>query len=106
MVLLKGSPMDLRLVCFVHPIDVDAHPSVLPGHRWAVMMGIGAPSDLPRCANAGWAPDAKSAEAEGDQNLATAVRVLQFYGLPAEYGGVIHLDQDPIPAGADRVSFI
>lgn len=93
------------LTCLVHPIDAEAHPTS-PGWRWAVMVGDGPPDNLDRCANAGWAPDARSAELEGDQNGATATRAMQILGLPAQYRGVVHLDRDPIPAGADRLNFL
>jgi hypothetical protein len=91
------------LSCLVHPIDTAAHPTVPPGWRWAVMVGQGAAGDLSRCANAGWCPSAATAEQEGDQNAATATRVLHILGVPASYGGVFHLDHDPIPAGGDRL---
>lgn len=94
------------LICYVHPVDPKAHPTIPPGFRWAVMVGQGAPSDVDRCANAGWAPDARSAEMEGDQNAATAARATQLAGLDARYGGVIHLGYDPIPPGADRLNFL
>jgi hypothetical protein len=96
----------ILLSCVVHPIDVDAHPTVPPGYRWAVMVGQGAPSDVQRCANAGWAPSAAAAEAEGDQNAATATRAMQLTGALARYGGVIRLDYDPIPAGGDRLNTV
>jgi hypothetical protein len=92
------------LICLVHPVDPQAQPTVPPGFRWAVMLGPGL--DLDMCANAGWAPDARAAEAEGDQNAATATRVLQLIGFRARYGGVKHLDHDPIPPGADRINLV
>lgn len=95
----------ILLVTVVHPIDVEAHPTVPPGWRWAAMVGEGAFSDMDRCANAGWCPTEGEAVAEGDQNAATAVRALRLSGVPVEYRGVIHLDHDPIPPGGDRVSF-
>jgi hypothetical protein len=91
------------LTCFVHPVNTDAHPGIPPGWRWAVMVGPCAPSDVERCANAGWAPSAEQATAEGDQNAATATRALQLVGVHGRYGAPIRLDYDPIPAGADRV---
>lgn len=94
------------LICYVHPIDVELHRTVPPGYRWAVMVGPGSPSDVDRCANAGWAPDARTAEAEGDQNAATAARAAQLLGLPVRYAGVQHLDYDPIPPGADQLNTV
>ena len=96
----------ILLSCLVHPIDVKAHPTQPPGFRWAVMVGVGPDDDLDRCVNAGWCPTRQSAEAEGDQNAATAARVLQLAGLPGRYGGVRHTDHDPIPAGRDRVNIL
>lgn len=89
---------------FVHPIDTAAHPSVPPGFRWAVMVGDVEPADMDRSANAGWCPTAQEAAAEGDQNAATAARVLQLLGLDVRYPGVRHLDHDPVPAGHDRIN--
>lgn len=94
------------LKCVLHPINVEAHPSVPPGFRWAVMVGDVDPADTARCANAGWCPTAAEAEAEGDQNAATATRTLQLLGIDAGYTGVTRLASDPIPAGADRLNII
>lgn len=91
------------LVCFVHPIDTAAHPTVPAGFRWAASTGPN-PADLSRIANAGWCPTAAEAEAEGDQNAATATRALQLCGVEARYGGVHHLTYDPVPAGTDAVN--
>jgi hypothetical protein len=94
------------LKCVLHPINVQAHPTVPPGFRWAVMVGDADPADTARCANAGWCPTAVEAEAEGDQNAATATRALQLLGIDARYAGVTRLASDPIPAGADRLNLI
>jgi hypothetical protein len=93
------------LTTVVHPIDVETHPSVPPGYRWAVMLGPD-PTDMDRCANAGWCPTRGEAEREGDQNAATATRALQLVHALARYGGVHHLDHDPIPTGGDRLNFL
>lgn len=94
------------LTVVVHPIDTDAHPTNPPGYRWALMVGDGPAGQLERCANAAWAPTRAEAETEGDRNGASATRVLQMLGTPARYGGVQHLDHDPIPAGEDRLNII
>lgn len=94
------------LICYVHPTDPLAHQTVPPGFRWAVMVGPGSPADVDRVANAGWAPDARSAELEGDQNGATATRVLHLLGVEARYAGVQHITYDPIPPGADRLNML
>lgn len=88
----------------VHPVDVDAHPTVPPGFRWAVMVGQAPDGDLRACANAGWCPTRAEAEAEGDRNAATATRALHIFGISAGYSGVSYVDVDPIPAGADRIN--
>lgn len=95
----------LLVTCIVHPIDAEAHSTIPAGWRWAVMIGEGAPSDVDRCANAGWAPTAAGATAQGDQNAATATRALQLAGMDGRYAGAIRLHHDPIPAGADRINF-
>lgn len=94
------------LTVVVHPIDTAAHPTVPPGYRWALMVGDGPAEQVERCANGGWAPTLSEARAEGDQNGASATRVLQMVGQPARYGGVQELDHDPIPAGADRINAV
>jgi hypothetical protein len=94
----------ILLRCYVHPIDTRTRSTVPPGFRWAVHVGGGPADDPDRCANAGWCPTAREAEAEGDQNAATATRVLHILGQPARYLGVAHLDSDPIPPGADQLN--
>ena len=94
------------LKCVVHPIDTAAHHSVPPGFRWAVMVGDVDPADTARCANAGWCPTVGEAQAEGDQNAATAVRAAQLLGLDVHYLGVTRLTGDPIPPGADRLNIV
>jgi hypothetical protein len=94
------------LSVLVHPINTAAHPTIPPGYRWALMVGGGPPDDLSRCANAGWAPSKQAATAEGDQNGASATKALRIAGLDAAYRGVVELDTDPIPAGADLITTI
>lgn len=95
------------LTVVVHPIDTAAHPTNPPGYRWALMLGGAAQANqMDRCANAHWAPTRAEAETEGDRNGASATRVLQMLGTEARYGGVEHLQYDPIPAGADRLNFV
>jgi len=94
------------LTCIVHPINTEAHPTVPSGFRWAVMVGDVDPADMERCANAGWCPTAGEAQAEGDQNAATAARVMQLLGIHATYGGVTRLASDPIPPNADKLNLI
>ncbi len=96
----------VRLTVVVHPINTEAHPTIPPGYRWALMLGDGPPADLDRCANAHYAPSRQAAELEGDRNGASAIRALQMLGYAARYGGVQHLDHDPIPAGGDRLNFV
>jgi hypothetical protein len=99
------SPVVL-LTTIVHPIDTGRHPTVPAGFRWAVMLGDGPHSDLNLCANAGWAPTAREAEREGDQNAATATRAMQIAGADARYRGVVHIDSDPIPREGDLLQFV
>lgn len=94
-----------HVTVYVHPINVQAHPTVPPGWRWAVVVGGRPPSDVEHTANAGWAPDQRSALLEGEQNAATAVRALRLLGVPATFSAQA-LDADPIPAGADRLHFV
>lgn len=93
--------LEPRLVLVVHPVDTEAHPTVPPGFRWAVVVG-GRPADVEHTANAGWAPDQRAALIEGEQNAATALRSLRMLGVPVEFGQLT-LDYDPIPAGHDKI---
>jgi hypothetical protein len=87
----------------VHPIDVEKHPSVPPGWRWAVMAGAGTPAtDLALCANAGWEPTEYEAWLTGETVGAAAVKVMRMHGVPAQYSK-LPLASDPIPAGGDRL---
>lgn len=94
------------LTVLVHPIDTAAHPTSLPGFRWALMLGDGPPSDVDMCANAHWTKTRAEAETEGDRNGASVTRVLQMLGVLAQYRGVVFLDHDPIPAHESRLNFI
>lgn len=94
----------LRL--FVYPVDTAKFPTIPPGFVWVLMVGDVPPEFPDRAANAHWAATREAAEQEGDKALASAVRVLQMVGQPGRYGGVTHIDYDPIPAGHDRVNFV
>jgi hypothetical protein len=94
------------LKCVIHPIDTAAHPTVAPGFRWVVMLGDVDPADTAWCANAGWCPTVGEAQAEGDQNAATAARAMQLLGIDVRYAGIHRLASDPIPPGADRLNVI
>lgn len=86
----------------VHPIDTAVHPTVPPGWRWAVMLGDGSPSDMDRCANAGWCPSRGEASLEGEMVAVTATKALRAFGVPVSLR-TLTLDSDPIPAGGDRI---
>ena len=81
-------------------------PTIPPGYRWVVKIGTSPDDDLRAEANAGWCPTLTAAEAEGDQNAATATRVLQMLGVDARYGGVRHLDHNPLPPGVNRLNTV
>lgn len=87
----------------VHPIDTEAHPTVPPGWRWAVMLGAAPLEDMDACANAGWCPTEREAWLEGEMVAVAVAKALRAYGVPADYR-TLALERDPIPAGADRVS--
>lgn len=95
--------LDPQVTLVIHPIDTAAHPTVPPGWRWAVQLGGTRPSDTDGCVNAGWCPSQREASLEGEQVSVTVVKALRAYGIPAAFA-VLQLDNDPIPAGADRVS--
>lgn len=88
------------VVLVVHPIDTAAHPMTPPGWRWAVMLGVGAFSDLARCPNAGWCPTQHEAMSEGEMVAVTVVKALRMVGLPVDYR-VTQTPVDPIPPGGD-----
>jgi hypothetical protein len=91
-----------QVTLVVHPVDTQAHPTVPTGWRWAVVVGGRPPSDVKHTANAGWAPDERTALLEGEQNAATAVRALRLFGV-AVTAGTLTLDHDPIPPGHDQI---
>lgn len=70
------------------------------------MVGDADPADTARCANAGWCPTAGDAQAEGDQNAATAARAMQLLGVDVRYAGVTRLASDPIRPGADQLNIV
>lgn len=94
-----------EVALYVHPIDTARHPTVPPGWRWAVHAGGGPPTDMRRCANAGWCPDERLALAEGEQCAAAAVQTLRVFGIPAGLR-TVRMQSDPIPAGEDRVQIL
>lgn len=78
----------------VHPIDVDAHPTIPPGYRWAV--GLDG-----HTLNAGWEPSRSSAAMAGEAAGVCAVRAAILCGADVSLK-TIHLGHDPIPASADH----
>ena len=96
-----------KVVVGVHPIDVGVHPTCPPGWRWCVMVGDGGWDEVvERCANAGWAPDRADAIRLGDTAGVTVCEAMRLLGVGLQWGGVIVLDHDPIPAEADHVPLI
>lgn len=95
------------ITLIVHPINTDAHPTIPPGWRWAVMVGDRVAGfrldDMRRCANAGWCPTQSAALLEGEMVAVAVAKGLRISGVatPME---TRHLDFDPIPAGADEIS--
>lgn len=89
---------------FVHPIDSSLRPDQ-NGWRWAVHLDDD-PTSLRWCVNAGHGVDQRDAELIGDVNGATLTRGLSMSGRSVSYGGIVVLDYDPVPAGADVVSFV
>jgi len=103
MVLLSPDVLIPGVTLVVHPIDVEAHPTVPDGWRWAVMAGAGTPPAATRfCCNAGWCPTLDEALVEGEMVAAAAVKALRLFGIGATYS-LLRLDRDPIPAGEDRL---
>lgn len=96
----------ILLRVFVYPVDTAQRPTIPPGFVWVLMVGDVPPEFPDRAANAHWAATREDAEREGDKVLASAVRVLQMVGQQGHYGGVTHIDYDPIPADYDRVNFV
>ena len=96
-----------KIVVGVHPIDTQVHPTYPPGWRWCVMVGDGAWSEtLERCANAGWAHDREEAIRLGDLAGVTVCEAFRLLGGGLQWGGVIVLDHDPIPAENDNEPLI
>jgi hypothetical protein len=92
------------ITLYVHPIDAVLRPDQA-GWRWAVHLDD-QPSSLTWCVNAGHAADRREAVALGDMCAATLARGLSMSGRSVGYAGVVVLDSDPVPAGADTVSFV
>jgi hypothetical protein len=90
------------VVVYVHEIDTAAHPTIVPGWRWAVMVGGRPPHDLDFCANSGWAPDRKTALIDGEQVGVAAARAARMFGVPCDYKVAV-IGHDPIPPGEDRL---
>lgn len=87
----------------VHPIDVNAHPSVPSGYRWAVHVGDDFTNLDPRwCLNAGWEPTVQTAAIAGEAAAVCAARVARRLGQPAEVR-TFHLLTDPT-GGRDPIS--
>lgn len=61
---------------FIHPIDTSRYPATQPGWRWCVQLN-GDPADHRAWLNAGWAPDAKEAQAIGEMVGVTVARGFQ-----------------------------
>jgi hypothetical protein len=96
------------ITLIVHPINTDAHPTVPPGWRWAVMVGEGPSGrarldDMRRCAEARWCPTQSEAALEGEMVAVAVAKALRMCGVPVA-GEARPLDFDPIPAGADTIS--
>lgn len=91
-----------KVTLLVHPVDTEAHPTVPPGFRWAVMLGDGRDDDMSRCAEARWCPTEYEASFEGEMVAVAVAKALRAYGIPVEMQKT-RLDHDPIPAGADRL---
>lgn len=92
-----------RITVVVHPIDTNVHSTTPAGWRWAVMVGHASHHDIDHCANAAWAPNKAEAELEGEHAGVAACKAARMFGVPCEWGGVIVLEHDPIPAGGDRL---
>lgn len=96
----------ILLRVYVYPVDTTQRTDIPPGFVWMLMVGDVPPDSMDRAANAHWHPTREAAEIEGDRALASAVRVLQMVGQPGRYGGVTHIDYNPVPAGYDRLQTV
>lgn len=96
----------ILLRVFIYPVDPVKRPTIPPGFIWMLMVGDVPPEYPDKAANAAWQATREAAEVEGDRALASAVRVLQMVNQPGHYGGVTHLDYDPVPAEFDAVHFV
>lgn len=96
-----GLMVFLRLV--THAVDTTSHPTVPAGWRWAVMVGDVPHDDMSHCANAGWQPDSRGAEFEGEMVAVAVAKAMRISGLDVRTE-VTRLDYDPIPADGDTVA--
>lgn len=99
MVRVRALPV---ITIFVHPVDVEIHPTYPPGYRWAVHLGVGQPSSLKRCMQAGHCGTLREAQLAGDSHAAAIYRTLYSFGIDVNLKQEI-LDIDPIPAEADSI---
>jgi len=88
------------VIVWIHPINVNEHPSYRPGYRWAVHAGGNAPSDLRFCCNAGREDSLQDAQMVGESHGVAACKASRIFGVPTRYF-VRVIDWDPIPASAD-----
>lgn len=95
-----------KVVIGVHPINITAHPTYPPGFRWCVMIGDGAWDDLDRCVQAGHQYDRVTAALVGDTVGVAVAEAFRRFAMPLQYGGVIHLEHDPIPAAHDFLPLV
>lgn len=94
-----------EVTLFVHQVDVAAHPTVPAGTwRWAVHVGGGRPDDLRGCVQADGQPTEGDAWLAGEQVAVAVAGALRTFGIPADYRRM-RLLRDPVPAGADRITY-
>lgn len=87
---------------FVHQVDTEVHTTVPPGWRWAVHLGRD-PVNMDACLNAGWSPNQRDAEFEGEKVSVAVVKALRMCGIVCEWAPGQVLDRDPIPPQGDRL---
>lgn len=92
----------MHLYALAHPVDVEAHPSIPPGFRWAVYRSDDW-SNMTDCLGAGWAPDEGAAKWIADQAATIAVRSMRTSGVPADLS-VTSIGYDPVESGHDFVT--